>query len=107
MGLSSAARGPPTRANSRRAGVAQSVAQLSCKQQVRGSSPLASSKFAWSEPYSLVGRSHLTLWIGQTFTVFHTPLCVARMVEAYMAPAAARASSWLCTYVAMVKQAVA
>jgi hypothetical protein len=40
---SSAARGPPTRGNSRRAGVAQSVAQLSCKQQVRGSSPLASS----------------------------------------------------------------
>ena len=40
----SAARGLPTRANSRRAGVAQSVAQLSCKQQVRGSSPLASSK---------------------------------------------------------------
>jgi hypothetical protein len=42
---SSAARGPPTRGNSRHAGVAQSVAQLSCKQQVRGSSPLASSKF--------------------------------------------------------------
>ena len=36
---SSAARGPPTRGNSRRAGVAQSVAQLSCKQQVRSSSP--------------------------------------------------------------------
>jgi hypothetical protein len=32
-----------TRGNGRRAGVAQSVAQLSCKQQVRGSSPLASS----------------------------------------------------------------
>jgi hypothetical protein len=42
---SSAARGPPTRGNSRHAGVAQSVAQLSCKQQVRGSSPLASSKY--------------------------------------------------------------
>jgi hypothetical protein len=40
---SSAARGPLTRGNNRRAGVAQSVAQLSCKQQVRGSSPLASS----------------------------------------------------------------
>ena len=39
----SAARGPPARRNSRHAGVAQSVAQLSCKQQVRGSSPLASS----------------------------------------------------------------
>jgi hypothetical protein len=34
----------PNWGNGRRAGVAQSVAQLSCKQQVRGSSPLASSK---------------------------------------------------------------
>ena len=33
----------PTRGNGCLAGVAQSVAQLSCKQQVRGSSPLASS----------------------------------------------------------------
>jgi hypothetical protein len=33
----------PNWGNGRRAGVAQSVAQLSCKQQVRGSSPLASS----------------------------------------------------------------
>ena len=41
--LSSAARGPPTSANSRRAGVAQSVAQLSCKQQVTSSSLVASS----------------------------------------------------------------
>jgi hypothetical protein len=41
----SAARGPPTRGGGRRAGVAQSVAQLSCKQQVRGSSPLVSSTF--------------------------------------------------------------
>ena len=31
------------------AGVAQSVAQLSCKQQVRGSSPLASSTFGLAE----------------------------------------------------------
>jgi hypothetical protein len=38
-----AARAPPTRRNIRHAGVAQSEAQLSCKQQVRGSSPLASS----------------------------------------------------------------
>ena len=37
------ARGPPTRGIIVNAGVAQSVAQLSCKQQVRGSSPLASS----------------------------------------------------------------
>jgi hypothetical protein len=36
-------KGTPTRGNGPRAGVAQSVAQLSCKQQVRGSSPLASS----------------------------------------------------------------
>jgi hypothetical protein len=39
----SAARAPSTREISVIAGVAQSVAQLSCKQQVRGSSPLASS----------------------------------------------------------------
>jgi hypothetical protein len=37
--------GTPNGGNGRRAGVAQSVAQLSCKQQVRGSSPLASSKY--------------------------------------------------------------
>ena len=39
----SAAKSPATRGNIRHAGVAQSVAQLSCKQQVRGSSLLASS----------------------------------------------------------------
>ena len=39
----SAARGPPTRANGRRAGVAQLAAHLSCKQVVGGSSPPASS----------------------------------------------------------------
>ena len=42
------------------AGVAQSVAQLSCKQQVRGSSPLASSTFG------ALDRSG--------FQLFHTPL---------------------------------
>jgi hypothetical protein len=41
----SAARALPTREIWINAGVAQSVAQLSCKQQARGSSPLASSQF--------------------------------------------------------------
>jgi len=50
---SKAARGPPTRGNDRRAGVAQSVAQLSCKQQVRGSSPLASS-ISWPSQTSIL-----------------------------------------------------
>jgi hypothetical protein len=50
---SSAARSPPTRENSRHAGVAQSVAQLSCKQQVRGSSPLASSLAGQTPPHAV------------------------------------------------------
>ena len=44
---------------------------------------------------------------GQSFTGFHTPLWEARMIEPYRAPAAVSASSWECTYVAMVNEAVA
>jgi Phage integrase family len=40
---SSAARSPPTRANSDRGAMAQQVAHLLCKQGVRGSSPLGST----------------------------------------------------------------
>ena len=65
---SRAAKWPPIRTNSPHAGVAQSVAQLSCKQQVRGSSPLASSQ---SAAYSV----HLGgLRPVVSFKEFHRPL---------------------------------
>jgi hypothetical protein len=73
---SSAARGPPTRGNSRHAGVAQSVAQLSCKQQVRGSSPLASSTFGALDRPGFQLFSHTALK-GQAFNQVNlaTPRC--------------------------------